>query len=139
MNVSPRNLKKTGTNNHKHKTNKLMAKFKVVILILMPLAAAFAIINYRIALNEKVNLLERERIMEEERVKYLELEIENLQVKRASLRSWSHIRKKLVQFKIDLQLPFPGQVVALNVIGENQLPDEHIASRNIQTPTVASR
>lgn len=139
MNVSPRNLKKNGNSNNRHKTNRLVAKLKVIIWILMPLAAAFAIVNYRIALNEKINLLERKSMLEAERVKNLELEIANLQIKRAELRKWSYISKKLVQFHIALQLPHPGQIVALNVIGETQSPAARIAARTRQTPTVALR
>ena len=138
MNVSPRNLKQTGSN-PKRKTNKLAAKTKFVALVLILLSATFLIVNYRVALNEKVNRLERERILGEEVLKNLELEIKNLQVKRAELRRWKHIHYKLVQFKLDLQLPMPGQVVALQIIGDKQSPTENIASRNTKNPTVALR
>ena len=139
MNVSPRSLKQTGSNKRKHQSNRLRAKSKTVCLLMIILTVAFAIVTYRVSLNEKVNRLERESILGEGKLKNLELEIKNLQVKRAELRRWKHIHAKMVQFKLDLQLPMPGQVVALQVIGDKKQPTQNIASRKIQNTTVALR
>jgi hypothetical protein len=139
MNISPRNLKQTGNNNQRGKTNRLLAKTKAVTLVLILLAITFLLVTYRISLNEKVNRLERESILGKEKLKNLEFEIKNLQVKRAKLRRWKHIKAKMVQFKLDLQQPMPNQVVALKIIENKSEPTQNIASRKTQTPTVALR
>ncbi|MCF6177747.1 MAG: hypothetical protein L3J71_18475 [Victivallaceae bacterium] len=139
MNISQRTLRQTGTRNHKQNSNKFVAKLKVIILIILPLAAAFAIVNYRIALNEKINLLERESIKEAEKLKNLELEIGNLEIKRARLCSWPYIKYKLAEFRLDLRPPYHGQVVALMIMGETPVNDTKIASRETPTPTIALR
>ncbi len=139
MNISPRNLKYKGSHSHQQNSSKLVAKLKLLALIILPLAAASAIVNYRIALNEQVNRLERESILEKEKLNDLALEIENLLVKRSRLRSWPHIKNRLAEFKLDLQVPRHGQVVALRITGEQPINKIAVVTEKRQPETVALR
>lgn len=139
MNISPRTLKYKGTHNHQQNSSKLVSKLKLLALIILPLAATSAIVNYRIALRDKINHLERASILEEEKLKNLALEIENLQVKRSRLRSWPHIKNKLAEFKLDLHVPLHGQVVALRIEGEKPVDKLAKTTPKDHTATVASR
>ena len=137
MNISSITLQKSSRRNYRSKSKKIAAKSKAIFIIILLLLATFAIVNLRVALNDRANRLERESIEQTAKLARLNREIENLQVKRAQLRSDSYIRSKLAQFKLKLRLPYPGQVVQLGAPWKNR--QRHLAQRRFPERSVALR
>ncbi len=137
MNISSITLQRSSTRNNRSKSKKIAAKSKAIFIIILLLLATFAIINLRVALNDKVNRLERESIEQAAKLARLNREIENLQVDRAKLRSDSYIRSKLAQFNLKLRFPYSEQVVQLGEpwgkaqrrLAQRRHSAEHVALR----------
>jgi hypothetical protein len=120
MNLQARTLRKRNDRSKQQTANRLAGRVRVVIYLILILGSAFAIANYRISLNDKINRLERDANKEQERLHQLQLEIENLRVKKERLCRWEHIRRKIQEYNLALRLPRPSQVKTLDILDDDR-------------------
>lgn len=86
------------------------SKLLLLIFLASSLIGVYTYINSEIQKTAKtITELEKEK-------KNLEREIENNQIKIASLKSWSHINKQITKFNMDLHLPKQKQKIHVALI-----------------------
>lgn len=116
MNIRARNLQ-AGKRRGRNAANdfvsiKLWTLFNLIVIC----AAAFAIANYRIALNQNIAAIEKETARYEQTIHQLDREIASLRVQKEQLSSWTHIRTQIARLGLDLRQPVPHQVQRLAIM-----------------------
>ena len=130
MNIQPGKVKKQRRSNQ-HAASSLGARLGAVIKFALFLGVIAAFLNIYIYLNQKISETELAIRKTSSQLDWTEREIAQLRIHREALSSWEHIRTRIVQFKLDLREPAPGQVGRMALLSPRQaelVPLEAVAT-----------
>lgn len=105
--------------------------FKIIVIAVL----IFLVLNARITLMSKTTILSKNINQIQSRIQTFNRDIAHLRVEKETLCGWKHIKQKIRQFNLALQVPDPYQVRHLGV--RVNLPRR--APRNEQGMLVSQR
>ena len=130
MNIQPGKLKKQRKSTQTAGAT-LGARLAAVVKFAVFLGMIAAFLNVYIYLNQKISETDRAIRKTEQQIERADREIAQLRIRREQLSRWEHIRTKIVQFKLGLREPAPGQVGRMALLSPRQaelVPLEAVAS-----------
>ncbi|WP_176011957.1 hypothetical protein [Victivallis sp. Marseille-Q1083] len=113
MNIQARTIQSRKSRPRGGAKGSLAVKLWMLFNVILLLGAAFVIVNYRIALNQKIADVQKETTALQNKLHTTDREIEALRIKREKLTSWDQIRARITAYQLPLIQPEPHQVQQL--------------------------
>ena len=110
------------------------AKLYILVYLLATVSIIFAVANYRIDLNRKINNLQKSTNRAKQEIYELERDIQALKNKREQLTSWANIRSQIARYNLPFRPADHRQIRMLTVRSYRTVPpagQEHFQKKNL--------
>ncbi len=97
-------------------------KLYILMYLLVVVLVVFAVANYRIDLNSKINDLQRASNRAKHEIYELERDIQALKIDRERYSSWANVRRRIAYYKLPFRPAEAHQVRLLTVKGYQSMP-----------------
>ena len=97
-------------------------KLYILVYLLVVVLTVFAVANYRIDLNSKINELQRASNRAQQEIYELERDIQALKIDRERYSSWANVRSRIARYNLPFRPSEPRQVRMLTIRSHRNLP-----------------
>lgn len=97
-------------------------KLYILMYLLVVVLVVFAVANYRIDLNSKINDLQRASNRAKHEIYELERDIQALKIDRERYSSWSNVRRRIAYYNLPFRAAEAHQVRLLTIKGHQSIP-----------------
>ena len=98
------------------------SKLYILLYLLVTVSIIFAVANYRIDLNRKINDLQKAANRSKQEIYELERDIQALKNKREQLTSWSNVRSQIARYNLPFRPADHRQIRLLTIKSYRSVP-----------------